>query len=66
MSTQYANAGYSIEAELDAHGSPTGKFLVINNDGQVVHVAESFEDAAKWIDEQGDMPPPPGGSGPKM
>lgn len=66
MSTQHANTGYSIEAELDAHGSPTGKFLVINSDGKIVHVAESFEDAMKWIDEQDDTPPPPGSSGPKM
>ena len=66
MSTQYANNGYSIRADLDAHGNPTGNFLVIDSDGQVVHVAESFEDAMKWIGEQDDTPPPPGGSGPKI
>ena len=66
MSIQYTHTGYSIAAELDADGNPTGNFLVTNSDGQVVHVAESFEDAVKWISEQDDTPPPPGSSGPKM
>ena len=66
MNTDYAHNGFFISAELDLDGKPTGRVLVISSDGQVVHVADSFEEAVKWIDDQTDEPPPPGGTKPKM
>ena len=49
----------SIEAELDPDGNPTGKFLVIDSTGQVVHRADSFKDAVKWVDDEADELQPP-------
>ena len=66
MNSHYAHNGYFIAAELDLDGAPTGRFVVISNDGQVVHVADSFKEAMKWIDDQTNVPPPPDGTKPKM
>lgn len=66
MNAKYERNGFFIAAELDLDGNPTGRFLVISSNGQVVHVADSFEDAVEWVDDQTDEPPPPGGTKPKM
>ena len=54
LNTDYAYNGFFTAAELDLEGNPTGRFLVINSTGQVVHVADSFGEAVEWIDDQVD------------
>jgi hypothetical protein len=51
MNIHYAHNGYFIAAELDQKGTPTGRALVLDKDGKVVHIAASFEDALKWTEE---------------
>ena len=59
LNAEYAHNGFWIAAELDLEGKPTGRFLVIDSDGLVVHVAASFKDAMKWVDDQDEVPEPP-------
>ena len=61
MNTEHTHRGYVIKAELDVDGEPTGVFLVISTDGQVVHSTDSFEKAVKWIDKLEGDPKPSGG-----
>ena len=66
MNTQYAHNGYFIAAELDLEGDPTGRFLVISSDGQVIHIADTFDEAVKWVDDQTNEPSPSVGTTPSM
>jgi hypothetical protein len=51
LNTDYAYKGCFIAAELDQDGEPTGRFLVIDSNGQVIHVAATLTEAWDWIDD---------------
>lgn len=61
LAKENAMTRYHVEPEKDEEGQETGRYLVVDSDGNIVGVFDSEKEAWDWIRDNENEPAGPGG-----